>query len=318
MHEADYGSSLMAPLPRTSDFDTSLELASQSLYQYARPFPASHLPDVRQWPAGMAKHMWVSASSPSDLVGPRQQQGPVAGSYQTFLSRSNTIYGIPATACFLPASQIEQPMPSAVNHSATVASGPPMTASSWEYLDWSEEPIPLLPRSVAQYTEQCLLNMKHNRSRLKAAKAAKKAKPWCCSFVIMLPDDVVTEFGLVAQLIGRNGVNTKRIAQQCSGKVRVRGTGSRHLEGPTMQESLARLQIALSCESEDNFEVGFRLVSELLDVSYKRFHVFCRERGWTAPKTIYSVRHNDESQSNLPSQSDILHEPVYRVIRFGV
>jgi len=102
-------------------------------------------------------------------------------------------------------------------------------------------------------------------------RTRNRKKRLCCSFVMTTSLPRLESWDFVPRLIGRGGSNMKKIASACKGKIRVRGKGSGYLEGPNQKEAALPLQVALSCESAEDFAIGRRMVINLLDSMARAF-----------------------------------------------
>merc|ERR1712110_1319366 len=100
-----------------------------------------------------------------------------------------------------------------------------------------------------------------------------------CQFIIGIEED--TKFRVVRRIIG-NG-NMRRIAEQSGAKLRLRGRGSKFLEGPEQQESSDELMLCVSSQNKWGFDKAQSLVSDLLVAIYASYTVFCGRTGKLAP-----------------------------------
>lgn len=102
---------------------------------------------------------------------------------------------------------------------------------------------------------------------------------WCHMFID--PSMLSPGFDLVKKLIGKNGCNTRAIFESTGTKVRIRGTGSGHIEHRLGREAPVPLMVALAAESgcEESFRRAFVLTKELLQETASRFRCFCNKEG---------------------------------------
>eukprot|EP00443_Scrippsiella_acuminata_P031052 CAMPEP_0115190488 /NCGR_PEP_ID=MMETSP0270-20121206/12051_1 /TAXON_ID=71861 /ORGANISM="Scrippsiella trochoidea, Strain CCMP3099" /LENGTH=396 /DNA_ID=CAMNT_0002603701 /DNA_START=58 /DNA_END=1248 /DNA_ORIENTATION=- len=121
-------------------------------------------------------------------------------------------------------------------------------------------------------------------------KVSTRHHRWCCIFVFLISEKAAKAFELVPRLIGRGGCNLKSIAGACKGKIRIRGRNSGHIEGPTRAEANIPLQVALSCASAENYLLGRRLLSEVLDRMQVCFAEYCQAMRMDSPVRFYAVR----------------------------
>eukprot|EP00933_Yihiella_yeosuensis_P019342 TRINITY_DN1569_c0_g1_i1.p1 TRINITY_DN1569_c0_g1~~TRINITY_DN1569_c0_g1_i1.p1 ORF type:complete len:605 (+),score=140.07 TRINITY_DN1569_c0_g1_i1:89-1903(+) len=89
-------------------------------------------------------------------------------------------------------------------------------------------------------------------------------------------------FQVCRKIIGPGGENMKHIASAAGGfsavKLRLRGKGSKYLEGPTKEESSDPLMLCISAENPKAFETATSLVEELLKDVHEEYRVFCAQR----------------------------------------
>jgi len=100
-----------------------------------------------------------------------------------------------------------------------------------------------------------------------------------CQFTVGIEDD--SKFRIVRRIIGQGGENMKRIAEESGAKLRLRGRGSKFLEGLEQQESMDDLMLCVSGQDKAGFEHAKGLVSELLRNIYHSYDVFCQKAGKT-------------------------------------
>eukprot|EP00931_Biecheleriopsis_adriatica_P081435 TRINITY_DN54764_c0_g1_i1.p2 TRINITY_DN54764_c0_g1~~TRINITY_DN54764_c0_g1_i1.p2 ORF type:complete len:126 (-),score=24.87 TRINITY_DN54764_c0_g1_i1:22-399(-) len=102
------------------------------------------------------------------------------------------------------------------------------------------------------------------------------------------------KFRFVPALYGEGGSVMKAIAQACRGKLRVRGKGSRHLEGSRKKEAPIPLQLSLSCKCHEDLKIGHAMVLDVINELEARFEVFCSQHDLELPATFFTLRlHND-------------------------
>jgi len=102
-----------------------------------------------------------------------------------------------------------------------------------------------------------------------------------CQFTIGIEED--PKFRVVRRILGRGGEHMKRIAEETDAKLRLRGRGSRFLEGPEQVESTDDLMLCVSGQNSVGFNHAKALVGELLQDIYETYAAFCRERGTVPP-----------------------------------
>ncbi|CAE8649155.1 unnamed protein product, partial [Polarella glacialis] len=130
-----------------------------------------------------------------------------------------------------------------------------------------------------------------------AAKAAQQAAPgWAqgaskfqgkqlCRYPVGIEEDGA--FRVCRRLIGPGGENMKHIVSSAGGgvavKLRLRGQGSKYLEGPKHEESSDPLMLCVSAESREAFAAATSLVEELLEQVHADYREFCKSRRKACP-----------------------------------
>jgi len=109
-----------------------------------------------------------------------------------------------------------------------------------------------------------------------------------CQFTVGIEDD--SKFRVVKRIIGNGGENMKRIAELSGAKLRLRGRGSKFLEGPEQQESTDGLMLCLSSQDKAGYEHAKELVTELLKNIYHSYDVFCQKPGKMPPAKSLGVQ----------------------------
>lgn len=125
-----------------------------------------------------------------------------------------------------------------------------------------------------------------------------------CVFQIGLEDD--EEFCLVKRILGKAGNNMRRIAEECSAKVRLRGIGSGFLEGSDGKEANMPLQLNVSCTDFDSYQGAVDRVSTLLKDLYKHYRRYARSRGMEVPDVkvnLEEVRRDDLAMDLLSQKA---------------
>jgi len=106
-----------------------------------------------------------------------------------------------------------------------------------------------------------------------------------CQFIIGIEEDA--SFQVVRRIIG--GGNMKRIAGCSGAKLRLRGRGSKFLEGPEQKESDDDLMLCVSCHDARGYAEAQSLVSELLTDIYAKYRTSCRNAGKQVPDLVVQI-----------------------------
>jgi len=98
-----------------------------------------------------------------------------------------------------------------------------------------------------------------------------------CQFYIGIEQD--TNFQVVRKVLGHHGCNMKRIAEETSSKLRLRGRGSGFREGPELMESADPLMLCVSAPDVSSYARAKVLLTELLEDVYRQYRMHCRRTG---------------------------------------
>mmetsp|Transcript_126147 Transcript_126147/g.218610 ORF Transcript_126147/g.218610 Transcript_126147/m.218610 type:complete len:480 (-) Transcript_126147:332-1771(-) len=106
-----------------------------------------------------------------------------------------------------------------------------------------------------------------------------------CQYTIGIEED--SKFHVVRRLLGPKGRNMKAIADKTDSRLRLRGRGSKFLEGPEwdQKESTDDLMLCISNTSADAdfYKEAQKKVVELLKGIYREYEDFCRRTGQSVP-----------------------------------
>jgi len=96
-----------------------------------------------------------------------------------------------------------------------------------------------------------------------------------CQFTIGIEEE--SKFRVVRKIIGLHGAHVKAIAEQSLAKLRLRGRGSKFLEGDEQQESTDPLMLCVSAPDRSSYDKAVELITELLERVYGEYRVFCEK-----------------------------------------
>merc|ERR1712107_713062 len=115
----------------------------------------------------------------------------------------------------------------------------------------------------------------------------------------------VDGFDLVPRLIGRNGCNTRKIAE-AGAKVRIRGRGSGHLELNGKHEAPTPLMIAVTTDRADpvSFKNAIVMTLQELRAVEQKFAAWCQKRNHKHEGPSFSVGRLSDGARDL--LSDVL------------
>lgn len=120
-----------------------------------------------------------------------------------------------------------------------------------------------------------------------------------CRYCVGIEED--SAFHVFRRLIGPSGENMKRIVASAGGergsvKLRLRGRGSKYLEGPEQKESSDPLMLCISADCRQAFLKATEAVEELLQQVHDEYREFCRQRRRQCPdlKILREVQRSDD------------------------
>lgn len=111
-----------------------------------------------------------------------------------------------------------------------------------------------------------------------AGKSSNHSASKCqCQFIIGIEEE--SRFRVCRRLLGPAGQHMKDIAQGTGAKLRLRGRGSKFLEGPEQKESADPLMLCVSAPDNPSYEEAKCLISSLLEDIYTQYNDFQRSAG---------------------------------------
>jgi len=107
--------------------------------------------------------------------------------------------------------------------------------------------------------------------------SGKGADKFQCQIFLDIEEE--SKFKVVRRVLGVGGENMKRIAQESGAKLRLRGRGSKFLEGPEQKESDDELMLCISSEDSVGFELAKSKASALIEDIHRHYISYCRKAG---------------------------------------
>mmetsp|Transcript_45919 Transcript_45919/g.103015 ORF Transcript_45919/g.103015 Transcript_45919/m.103015 type:complete len:378 (+) Transcript_45919:96-1229(+) len=104
-----------------------------------------------------------------------------------------------------------------------------------------------------------------------------------CQYIIGIEEEA--RFRVCRRLLGQKGQHMKDIATNTGAKLRLRGRGSKFLEGPEQKESSDPLMLCVSVPDPASYEEAKHLVSSLLEDIYAQYREFQQSEG-LKPKNL--------------------------------
>jgi len=116
-----------------------------------------------------------------------------------------------------------------------------------------------------------------------------------CQVVIGIEED--SKFRVVRRMIGSGGENMKNINQLSQAKLRLRGRGSKFLEGEYQQESTDDLMLCISTQDKAGYEKAKAMASELIEGIHQSYRAFCHKAGKECPELKLQIHEGYRSGS---------------------
>lgn len=137
------------------------------------------------------------------------------------------------------------------------------------------------------------------QSKSKAAETVQEnlqtqQRPWAssrpfggkllCFFRVGIEED--SSFKVCRRLIGNGGEHMKHVVAEAGNgvKLRLRGRGSKFLEGQAQEEAEEPLMLCISAEDQKSFEIAATLTEDLLTQIHEDYRVFCQSRRLLIPE----------------------------------
>eukprot|EP00425_Heterocapsa_triquetra_P003609 CAMPEP_0195058962 /NCGR_PEP_ID=MMETSP0448-20130528/6568_1 /TAXON_ID=66468 /ORGANISM="Heterocapsa triquestra, Strain CCMP 448" /LENGTH=516 /DNA_ID=CAMNT_0040089149 /DNA_START=122 /DNA_END=1669 /DNA_ORIENTATION=- len=123
-----------------------------------------------------------------------------------------------------------------------------------------------------------------------------------CQFTIGIEEEA--NFRVVRRILGTAGSNMKKVATETGAKLRLRGQGSKFLEGPEQQEADEPLMLCISAGDSWGYQEAIKQVTELLTRIYSEHHKFCARNGDPAPSLEVQL-HEGPREGALPGETGL-------------
>mmetsp|Transcript_25209 Transcript_25209/g.66069 ORF Transcript_25209/g.66069 Transcript_25209/m.66069 type:complete len:412 (-) Transcript_25209:227-1462(-) len=107
------------------------------------------------------------------------------------------------------------------------------------------------------------------------------SEKWQCQFIVGIEEE--PKFKVTRKVLGSAGANMKDIASRSGAKLRLRGQGSKFLEGPNQEESKDPLMLCISATGQKSYQIVTDLVTELMERVYSEYREFCAKHRWPVP-----------------------------------
>lgn len=161
----------------------------------------------------------------------------------------------------------------------TVEPAPPQMEVASQVL-----PVSPAPQKAKNCNGNAGAKAKNNGGRHEKSAAGTGGGKYLCRVKVGIEEDVA--FQVCRRIIGPGGENMKRIIESVGNgavKIRLRGRGSKYLEGPEHKESNDDLMLCVSATNRRSFEKASCLVEALIGAVQQDYVAFCQARRWPAP-----------------------------------
>lgn len=133
--------------------------------------------------------------------------------------------------------------------------------ASWQQNDWASAKTEVDGVNWGQQSDQWL----------------PRPRKWQCQFTIGIEEEPT--FRVVRRLLGPGGKNVKAIAEETGAKLRLRGVGSKFLEGPEKKEATDPLMLCVSASSDCGYNTAVHMLQEILMRIYAEYQEFQSNSG---------------------------------------
>lgn len=121
----------------------------------------------------------------------------------------------------------------------------------------------------------------------KGAGKGKGSSKFQCQIIVGIEED--NKFRVVRRLIGSGGENMKNINQDTQARLRLRGRGSKFLEGDEQQESTDDLMLCITSDDAVGYERAKAMASELIEGIHHSYRSFCIKANKVCPDLKFQL-----------------------------
>lgn len=129
---------------------------------------------------------------------------------------------------------------------------------------------------------------------------AKNGGKHQCQFLIGIEEE--PKFRVCRHLLGKAGAHMKRIAEATSARLRLRGRGSKFLEGPEHAESSDPLMLCVSVPDSNDYARAVSLVQEHLEQVYAEYRRFCARNKMLSPEVAVNMHEGSREGARESTQ----------------
>lgn len=151
-----------------------------------------------------------------------------------------------------------------------------------------------VPQSLVDQPGRKSSNWKSNDQQ------AKNGGKHQCQFLIGIEEE--PKFRVCRQLLGKAGAHMKRIAEATGARLRLRGRGSKFLEGPEHVESSDPLMLCVSVPDSNDYARAVSLVQEHLEQVYAEYRRFCARNNMPSPEVAVNMHEGSREGARESTQ----------------
>jgi hypothetical protein len=165
-----------------------------------------------------------------------------------------------------------------------------------EFLSWFGKKAGLKRWYASQQASPSLGNTKENR-RSYSKKSGRQCDKHECQILVGIEED--KKFSVVRRILGPKGENMKNIvSESASGtKLRLRGRGSKFLEGKEQIESTDDLMLCISAPDKTGYEKAKSAAYDLINKIHKDYQEYCKSLCKTCPKLRVDMHEGNRNGS---------------------
>jgi hypothetical protein len=162
-----------------------------------------------------------------------------------------------------------------------------------EFLNWFGKKAGLKRWNASWQASPSLGNTDESRSYSK--KSGRQCDKPQCQILAGIEED--PKFSVVRRILGTRGENMKKIANESGAKLRLRGRGSKFLEGPEQLESTDDLMLCISALDKEGYEKAKSAASDLIQGIHQHYQDYCKNRRITCPQLRIDIHEGYRSGS---------------------
>lgn len=141
----------------------------------------------------------------------------------------------------------------------------------------SPAPSRVMPQSAQQVVEARFRSTAAPAAQVQRRRAQDSDEKLQCQFLVGIEEE--SRFRVARRLLGPAGAHVKAIASETGCRLRLRGRGSKFLEGPERMESTDPLMLCVSAPGRAAYETAVQQITAILEQIYRDYQQFRSSRG---------------------------------------